>query len=201
MATMTTQLDAVPHRNAGREKVVAAAIDLFAERGVSGTSLQMIADRLGVTKAAVYYHFKAKRDIVLAVVRPVIAELDAVIESAERERSQAVRTETLLAGLVDLMVSSRRLYAILEGDLAVGEILASDPGVSTLGERIVEVLLGPDPDPGQIVAAHIFLAGLKGIGQGITEGIADDDLRTHVLDCAHKLLRRRRQPLTRTTLP
>ena len=40
-------------RGQGRDRVVAAALELFSERGVSGTSLQMIADRLGVGKASV----------------------------------------------------------------------------------------------------------------------------------------------------
>ncbi|NUR16364.1 MAG: helix-turn-helix transcriptional regulator, partial [Dermatophilaceae bacterium] len=53
-------------RGQGRRRVIDAAVELFAEHGVSGTSLQMIADHLGVTKAAVYYQFHAKEDIVLA---------------------------------------------------------------------------------------------------------------------------------------
>ncbi|ADP83029.1 TetR/AcrR family transcriptional regulator [Pseudofrankia inefficax] len=194
-----TTLDAATHRaGAGREKVVAAALDLFAERGVSATSLQMIADRLGVTKAAVYYHFKAKRDIVLAVVRPALAELGSVVEDAERERSQAVRTEQLLVGLVDLLIRNRRLYAILEGDLAVAQILATDPLLAPLGERLVDALVGPDPDPGQIVAANLFLAGLKSVGAGGAADIPDAELRGYILDCAHRLLRRRRQPTGRS---
>ncbi|MBL7499699.1 helix-turn-helix transcriptional regulator [Frankia sp. CNm7] len=199
---MTTQLDATtPRAGAGREKVVAAALELFAERGVSGTSLQMIADRLGVTKAAVYYHFKAKRDIVLAVVRPALAEIATIAEDAERERSQAVRTEVLLVGIVDLLIRHRRLYGIIESDLAVGEILATDPILASLGERLAAVLIGPDPDPGQIVAANMFLAGLKSAGASAAAGLTDDELRTHILDCGRRLLRRRRQPSGRTATP
>jgi AcrR family transcriptional regulator len=200
MATITRP-DATPQRaGAGREKVVAAALDLFAERGVSGTSLQMIADRLGVTKAAVYYHFRAKRDIVLAVVQPMLAELTAVIGEAERERSQSVRTELVLVGLVDGLIRNRQLYAILEGDLAVAEILATDDLFAPLGKRLVDVLTGPDPDTGQIVAVNLFLAGLKSVGAGGAATIADAELRTHILDCAHRLLGRRR-PATGRAAP
>ena len=44
-------------RTAGAQRVLDAALDLFSEHGFAGTSLQDIADRLVLTKAAVYYHF------------------------------------------------------------------------------------------------------------------------------------------------
>ena len=52
-------------RSAAQTRILVAALDLFAEHGVSGTSLQMIADALGVTKAAVYHQFKTKDEIAL----------------------------------------------------------------------------------------------------------------------------------------
>jgi AcrR family transcriptional regulator len=49
-------------------RIVTAALVLFSEHGVSGTSLQMIADAIGVTKAAVYHQFRTKEAIVVAAV-------------------------------------------------------------------------------------------------------------------------------------
>src|SRR5579862_7894371 len=46
-------------------RVSEAALELFSQHGVGGTSLQMIADALGVTKAAVYHQFKTKDEIVI----------------------------------------------------------------------------------------------------------------------------------------
>ncbi len=54
-------------RTAAQTRVLDAAMKLIAERGVSGTSLQMIADEMGVTKAAVYRQFKTKEEIVVAI--------------------------------------------------------------------------------------------------------------------------------------
>ena len=51
-----------------------AALELFAEHGVGATSYGMIADRLGVTKGAVYHQFKTKDDIIIAVARIFAAE-------------------------------------------------------------------------------------------------------------------------------
>jgi AcrR family transcriptional regulator len=52
--------------------VLEVAVDLYAERGIHGTSLQMIGDRLNVGKAAIYYQFRTKDELVPAVVRPNI---------------------------------------------------------------------------------------------------------------------------------
>jgi AcrR family transcriptional regulator len=53
------QIGTIP-RSAAQTRILIAALNLFADHGVSGTSLQMIADALGVTKAAVYHQFKTK---------------------------------------------------------------------------------------------------------------------------------------------
>src|ERR1039457_770640 len=47
-----------------RQRIQAVALELFAEQGYEKTSLREIAERLGVTKAALYYHFKSKEAIV-----------------------------------------------------------------------------------------------------------------------------------------
>ncbi|KLL09836.1 TetR/AcrR family transcriptional regulator [Protofrankia coriariae] len=191
---MATQLEpAVPREGTGRKKLLAAALDLFAERGVSGTSLQMIADALGVTKAAVYYHYKTKDDIVLAVVNPAIEELAVIASEAERKRSRAAQVETVLVGIIDLIVRNRSLYAVLQGDLAVAHVLSEHGAFPELSNRIMALLVGPDPDPGTIVAASILLSGLgeAGFGPRVAD-IGDEELRGHMLGCARRLLRHRR---------
>jgi AcrR family transcriptional regulator len=50
-----------------RERILDVALELFNEQGYEGTSLREIAERLGVTKAALYYHFKSKEEILLAL--------------------------------------------------------------------------------------------------------------------------------------
>src|ERR1700728_2627182 len=50
-----------------RERILDVALDLFIEKGYDKTSLREIAEQLGVTKAALYYHFKSKQDILMAL--------------------------------------------------------------------------------------------------------------------------------------
>ena len=49
-----------------RERILNVALDLFTEKGFDGASLREIAEQLGVTKAAIYYHFASKDDILMA---------------------------------------------------------------------------------------------------------------------------------------
>ena len=98
-------------RGQGRARVLAAALELFALHGVSGTSLQMIADHLGVTKAAVYYQFHAKEDIVLAVVEGAVEQLRGHIEEAENAPSPQAATVVALDGLIDVVLAHRQVVA------------------------------------------------------------------------------------------
>src|ERR1700677_4503337 len=52
-------------RGSTRERILDVALDLFNDQGYDKTSLREIAERLGFTKAALYYHFERKEDILL----------------------------------------------------------------------------------------------------------------------------------------
>jgi AcrR family transcriptional regulator len=65
-----------------RSRIIGAARELFAERGYAGTSVRDLAERLGITKAALYYHFPGKADVLLALVEPMLTGLDALADEA-----------------------------------------------------------------------------------------------------------------------
>lgn len=67
-----------------RERILAVANELFTEQGYEGTSLREIADRLDITKAALYYHFRSKDEILQTLLEPfdvVINELLVRLEA------------------------------------------------------------------------------------------------------------------------
>jgi AcrR family transcriptional regulator len=68
-----------------RQQIRIVAMELFAEQGYDKTSLREIAERLGVTKAAVYYHFRTKEEIVGSLFDD---QLTAITELVEWGRSQ-----------------------------------------------------------------------------------------------------------------
>src|SRR5246127_4312201 len=75
-----------------RSRVQEVALELFAEQGYEKTSLREIAERLGVTKAALYYHFKSKEDIVHSFTDDYFAEIDDLVDWAkDQPRNDATR--------------------------------------------------------------------------------------------------------------
>ena len=56
-----------PDEGDTRERILDVALDLFIEQGYDKTSLRQIAEPLGFTQAAIYYHFAAKEDILVAL--------------------------------------------------------------------------------------------------------------------------------------
>lgn len=176
---------------AGRARLLQAALRLFAEDGVSETSLQKIADALGVTKVAVYWHYRSKDEIILAALRPALDELERLAVAAEAERSRRGRVELLVAGLVDLLIGNRGGLSVLMGDVAVRHLLEQNPALMGVLQRIVDQLAGPDP--ALRVAATLFLVGLPGpAADPGSAALEDAELREHLIESGRRLLLPRR---------
>src|SRR5262245_5941564 len=68
-----------------RTRIQQVALDLFTENGYEATSLREIAERLGVTKAALYYHFRTKDDIIASLVQDRLARVEELIEWGQEQ--------------------------------------------------------------------------------------------------------------------
>lgn len=178
-----------------RTRLLETALRLFTEHGVEGTSLQMIADALGVTKAAVYYHFKTKDEITEAVAEPALRELDGILTRAGQLRRVGAQVDYVLDGLVDLVVRNRVLVAVFCSDPGIARAVErSLHGEENVMTRLPAMLVGPDADDGARVAAHVALAGvaLAGGSPAFTD-LDDESLRTYLADAARRLLSRPRR--------
>jgi TetR/AcrR family transcriptional regulator len=80
-----------------KEKILKEASKLFSEFGFSGVSMENIAKKLNITKAALYFHFKSKKEIYLKVLERAFQELMAEIE---REISKARSFKDSVFGLI-----------------------------------------------------------------------------------------------------
>ena len=123
-----------PHhsrRTDTRRRIQDVALELFAEQGYEKTSLREIAERLDVTKAALYYHFKTKEDILISITDDLTAPVDELIAWAEDQpRTLATKQEVLrrysaaLWGAADLFRFVQENQASVR-DLAIGESFKS----------------------------------------------------------------------------
>ncbi|AXG78507.1 TetR/AcrR family transcriptional regulator [Streptomyces paludis] len=81
-----------PRRGDTRQRIQDVALELFAEQGYEKTSLREIAERLDVTKAALYYHFKSKEDIIVSIFADLTAPIDELIAWG-RSRPHSLETK------------------------------------------------------------------------------------------------------------
>src|ERR1700733_8099771 len=79
-----------------RQRLVAAALDLFTEQGYDGTTVAQIADRAGLTKSTFFRHFPDKRDV-LAAGQETLSRLFA--EGIAAAPADATPLEAVAAGL------------------------------------------------------------------------------------------------------
>jgi AcrR family transcriptional regulator len=98
-----------------RERILAVAQELFTRKGYDKTSLRDIAERLEITKAALYYYFPRKEDILLelhlrlhALGETVIAELEGAPDGPAR----VAIWPRLANEMIDFMVDNRELLLL-----------------------------------------------------------------------------------------
>lgn len=173
-----------------RTRLLSTALRLFTEHGVEGTSLQMIADELGVTKAAVYYYFRTKAEITEAVAEPALKELDAILDRAERIEGRGARAEHVLTGFVNLVVEHRALVALFSSDPGVARAVEKSlHGAQSFNVRLPLMLAGSTPETATMVAVHVALSGIAlAGGSPALAGLDDAALRQHLLGVGRRLL-------------
>src|SRR6202042_2664085 len=156
-----------PHggrRGDTRARIQQVALELFAEQGYERTSLREIAERLGVTKAALYYHFKSKEDIVRSFTEDYFGRLDALIAWGS-EQPPGTRTATeLLDRYITIVMESGEVFRFLERNQAT--IHGTEDGKHRFTQfrprlaALMEIITGPDAPPrSRITAGTAVFAG------------------------------------------
>jgi AcrR family transcriptional regulator len=153
----------------------------------------MIADAIGVTKAAVYHQFKTKDEIVIAAAQAEIDRLKAAIDAAEAamhaEAGPERAREVLVTRIVALAVERRRMESTLTGDPVIVRYFASHAPFRDVMERLYRVLMGEDAGPEGRTRAAMLTAAIGGaVMHPLVADLDDDALRAHLLHLARRLL-------------
>lgn len=97
------------------------ALDLFSRQGYERSTLREIADALGITKAAVYYHYRTKAEILDDLLRPMLDGEDWIIADAESDTAgigSPARRLMLVERYIDLLLAHRRVATYAMNDIA-----------------------------------------------------------------------------------
>jgi AcrR family transcriptional regulator len=173
----------MPRQRTGdtRARIQQAALELFAVRGVQQTSLRDIAERLGVTKPALYYHFASREDLLNSLVEPMIADFEAY--AAELRATAPVPPRELLGSYFDLAYRHRALIQLAIRDLSLlHELKLADRFIEWRG-TLAELLIGTSPSLSDVVRCMVALGGLSDVAVMIDHEPVDE-LREAAVEAA-----------------
>ncbi len=177
-------------RTPAQSRILQAALDLFADHGVSGTSLQMIADAVGVTKAAVYHKFKTKDEIVIAVAELQLAKLEDALEAAEAQSDSVGARKVLLTEVVGMAVERRRWVMSLQNDPVMVRLLGEHEPFRNLITRLYAILLDEADDTEARVSAALFSGAIAGtVINPLVDDIDDDTLRSVLIHLTARMFK------------
>jgi AcrR family transcriptional regulator len=137
-----------------RERILDVALELFGQQGYAGTSIADITKRLGVSKAALYYHFAAKDEILAALVAQPMSGFQALMESAAGRP-----VDDLLGAIVDHTAALYTVSRLLGDDPSTGQALRQRavPQPREINEALTAALAGGTPT----ARAHAAYAVVK----------------------------------------
>ncbi|MEU9736985.1 helix-turn-helix domain-containing protein [Streptomyces sp. NPDC048002] len=141
-------MDGTKQRRRGntRQRIQDVALELFAEQGYEKTSLREIAERLDVTKAALYYHFKTKEEIIVSLFEDLTTPIEDLIEWGRRQPHTLETKQEIVRRYAKALAEAEPLFRFMQEnqatvrDLSIGELFKN----RMMGMR--EIVIDPDAD-------------------------------------------------------
>ncbi|MEV1248831.1 TetR/AcrR family transcriptional regulator [Nonomuraea sp. NPDC050022] len=171
----------MPRPSDTKQRIQDVARDLFAQKGVQRTSLQEIADQLGITKPALYYHFSSREDLVRSIVQPIMDEEEAFLTG--QEALDEVDPRALLEGYFDFHHRHREAMVLMLSELTTLADLGLIDLVLDWRRRLTKLVHGPEPTLEQATRAVIAFGGLQDCTIQFTD-VPKDELRRAAVDGA-----------------
>ncbi|MFG1920733.1 TetR/AcrR family transcriptional regulator [Cryptosporangium sp. NPDC048952] len=139
-----------------RQRILDAATKLFEQRGFAGTSIRDLAVLCGMTKAALYYHFPSKEEVLQALITPFLDDVDRIV--AATAAGQWSRAELVKRLITQMNERGEFLTAVLS-DPSVKHTMFDRLGMNDRMERLLMVLAGSD-DPAALLRGRCAMGAL-----------------------------------------
>ncbi|AFM19567.1 transcriptional regulator [Mycolicibacterium chubuense NBB4] len=171
-----------------RQRLLDVAKVLISRQGFAGTSLQMIADELGFTKAAIYYHFRTRDQLLVAVMEPILHQIQRVVEMAEAQRTPRTQMNAMVEGFAAVVAKNRSLAAVMVFDPGVHRVLQLQPDWGDLIGRQLGILTQLDTGEAGVVKATALMTGLAGAATGAPLEMDETALIDELSDIGRRVL-------------
>lgn len=179
-------------RSGTRTRIQDVALDLFTERGYNATSLREIAERLGVTKAALYYHFKSKEEIVESMVADHVAMVGELLDwGAGIARTPEGRREFLRRYAEDIHSERHRdVVRFFQQNQPAIKHTPSGHSLHHCLRSVIDLLTDPQADHAERLRTGLAVMALHGTWMLLPdEATTDEQRRQAALTVALDLLR------------
>ena len=135
---------------------------LFTTQGYDATSLRQIADRVGVTKAALYYHFPAKEHLAIELTRPWLDAISNLIAMSQPDADvdETDRRRRLVEDYVDIVLAHHALLRFLTQDASAQKHPDVGRRSLTLVLALQDALLGPEPDDAEHIRVSCAIGAI-----------------------------------------
>jgi AcrR family transcriptional regulator len=184
-------MDGTRQRRRGdtRQRIQDVALELFAGQGYEKTSLREIAEQLDVTKAALYYHFKTKEEILVSIFDDLARPIEELIEwGGGQPKTLETKLEIVTRYSQALTGSSRLFRFMQENQATVRELRIGE----TFKRRVLDlrdILVDPDASLADQVRYSSALFTLHAGMFALQDmDIAPEDKRLAVLEVATDLV-------------
>ncbi|MBQ0892181.1 TetR/AcrR family transcriptional regulator [Micromonospora sp. U56] len=174
-----------------RERIQAVALELFTEQGYERTSLREIAERLNVTKAALYYHFKSKDEIVNSLVEDRVRRIDELIAWARSQPPTRATRRALVNRYADMMFASEQpsVMRFFEQNQTVLKSLSAGMQMRERMLGLADQLCQGDKSPAAQLRATLTLFAVHSSWFAVrTPHITDQERKKIALEVADELL-------------
>lgn len=184
-----------PRRGNTRQRIQDVALELFAEQGYEKTSLREIAEHLQVTKAALYYHFKTKEDILVSIFEDLNRPVEEIVAWGQGQpRTLETKTEVLVRYSEALKAAAPLFVFMQENQAAVRELSIGD----TMKHRVmalVDLIKEPDAPLTDQVRCFTALIALHAGMMALKDAEGDpEEKRKAALEVAVELVTRAHDP-------
>ena len=142
-------------------RIAHLALARFRVGGFAGTSIADLAGALGVSKAAIYYHYRSKDALLHRLIDPLLDATDACIQDHSTPAAAARTPRQLLDAYLAVLLAHREVIALVVSDLAVLNHPAIGPRLRTQNQQLESLLTAPDTSVGAKLRAEAALGAIR----------------------------------------
>jgi AcrR family transcriptional regulator len=142
------------------DRIARLALARFRVGGFAGTSIADLATTLGISKAAIYYHYRSKDALLHRLIDPLLAAIDAFVDDTEVPAGSARPARPLLAGYLGVLLAHREVVPLVASDLAVLNHPRIGPRLSAQNQRLRALLVGADTSVPAMLRAEASLGAI-----------------------------------------